>query len=798
VYRRKIGMHIDLVRSVVAVVIPVVVLSSGGCAALTNADEVLNEFPYIDSVVFGDDISEQSHNVSAPKTIAVTGGLGECARKILPGGSLSFELKCDPDKQNYLTVQLWGSDSGSGMLFLARPIQSEYGSAWCELDYMKDDFGYLRQDAERAFPGRFYYSTYPIPAFLTRNRETVRLTIISTGGANPYASGADRTSKQVEASRGIYAAYIHTDPFFEPPETVPVGEDPGLGEPLRSRDGVTAHEHLRREINRGIRTILSWQFYGPEWDERVARGDAPAVMTGAVSFGGKQGNSSWSVQEWKDNLYVATVSTGNCAPMNALDLYAEAYLADWSDYKGNNELVDRVVKGLDFYVRAQGLNGGFHDGDRTYMWIGAPNRRNAVSCLEGFGTMSLGRAFALLSRQIQALGYLDELIDHDDNPDTPPVTRANAYTAMFVALRDYVVTERGHAPNQDLAQILAMFWANEALKTLSPEDVWSEGKVLEYAYSAAGITEDIYGGRWLSSKGMPLEPNGTSGGAYSSGYGVNCLALLAQLAEATSDEAIQQKTRDAVEAMSYFFYLTRDVRGNICVANDGVISWRNNSTPGRINYGSDVCIGVPAYAALELGVPAAQRLAKLLLEHNRVYEVNLSKPAAHYMNYIHNAIDLLENLDSLAALPDTGYRLPMEPESPDFAWVDEEAGNVAIKHGEARIYMCLNWRHNPGSPRSPHNASVNNIARIHMTTPAVDRIANAIMSSEDGYFGLWTVKYGRYLVAINRSADTTYQIELPAGFGSATDLVSGQSFDRGSVPGLAPGASYVLYLEDSV
>ena len=37
--------------------------------------------------------------------------------------------------------------------------------------------------------------------------------------------------------------------------------------------------------------------------------------------------------------------------------------------------------------------------------------------------------------------------------------------------------------------------------------------------------------------------------------------------------------------------------------------------------------------------------------------------------------------------------------------------------------------------------------------------------------------------------------ELPAGL-SATDLVSGQSFDRGSVLGLAPGASYVPYLEE--
>ena len=690
-------------RAIVSAVIGIMAfLAWTGGNVDMSAAAASQAFAHIDSVVFGDELSEQTHKVSAPKTFVDIGGLGESCRRIESGGSITLELKCDPVKQNYLTVRLWGSDTGSGMLFLDRPIPGEYGSAWPELDYMKNDFGYLRNDAERAFPGRFYYSTYPIPIILTRNRQGVKLTIVSTGSANPYAASAtERVSQQREASRGIYAAYIHTDPYFEPPEGVPAGEDPGLGEPRRPRDGVTEYEHLRREINKGIRTILSWQFYGEEWDRQVSEGKAPEVMTGAVSYGGKKGDSRWTVQEWKDNLYVSTVSTGNCAPMNALELYAYAYFADWSDYRGNDELVDRVVKGLDYYVKAQGRNGGFHDSDRVYRWIGAPVRTDASSCLEGFGDRSLGKAFVMLHEQILAGGYLDELIDHDDNPDTPKVTRRAAYPEMFAANRKYVVTERGHATNQDLAQILAMYYSNEALRIISPDDVWSDEEVLRYAYSAAGITEDIYGGRWFSQKGMPLEPNGTSGGAYSSGYGINCLTLLAELAEVTSDPVINDKLADAWEAMSYFFYLARDVRGNIGVANDGVISWRNNTTPGRMTYGVETFIGVARYAALELEVPAAVRLGKLLLGHNRTYEINMSRTGAHYMTYIKDAISVIESIDRLAELPDTGYRLPMEPGSPNFAWADEEAGNVAIKNGDERLYMCLNWRHSPGNPRSP-------------------------------------------------------------------------------------------------
>ena len=136
-----------------------------------------------------------------------------------------------------------------------------------------------------------------------------------------------------------------------------------------------------------------------------------------------------------------------------------------------------------------------------------------------------------------------------------------------------------------------------------------------------------------------------------------------------------------------------------------------------MTYGVETFIGVARYAALELEVPAAVRLGKLLLGHNRTYEINMSRTGAHYMTYIKDAISVIESIDRLAELPDTGYRLPMEPGSPNFAWADEEAGNVAIKNGDERLYMCLNWRHSPGNPRSPQNATVNNVARIHMTTP---------------------------------------------------------------------------------
>ena len=55
---------------------------------------------------------------------------------------------------------------------------------------------------------------------------------------------------------------------------------------------------------------------------------------------------------------------------------------------------------------------------------------------------------------------------------------------------------------------------------------------------------------------------------------------------------------------------------------------------------------------------------------------------------------------------------------------------------------------------------------------------------------------GQYLVAMNRSQDKAYEIDLPEGFDGATDLITGQTFN-GSVPELLPGTSYALYLSDT-
>lgn len=86
--------------------------------------------------------SEDRHQLKTERSESFRGGLGQPARKLLPGGSklwrggtLGWTMKVDPEGQNYPTVKLWGSDKnavlalkhGETCLFINFYYRSERG-----------------------------------------------------------------------------------------------------------------------------------------------------------------------------------------------------------------------------------------------------------------------------------------------------------------------------------------------------------------------------------------------------------------------------------------------------------------------------------------------------------------------------------------------------------------------------------------------------------------------------------------------------------------------------------------------
>jgi hypothetical protein len=143
----------------------------------------------------------------------------------------------------------------------------------------------------------------------------------------------------------------------------------------------------------------------------------------------------------------------------------------------------------------------------------------------------------------------------------------------------------------------------------------------------------------------------------------------------------------------------------------------------------------------------------------------------------------------------------MEAAHPDFGWADEQAGAVVLKQGKGteRLYAVLNYRHSPGSPRSPKNATANNLALIHHVTPQVERVVFMPMTSTPGYGGLYEVVFGLYSIAMNASLTETFTVTVPASQSKFTkDLISGSVYQAGYKLNLPPQTTVVWALDDRV
>ncbi|HJN14421.1 MAG TPA: hypothetical protein QGH10_02960, partial [Armatimonadota bacterium] len=555
------------------------VVSVAVVALVAAASTAAAQRPILDSIHFGDETSEAAHALSESAAAIQKGGLGETCRRIGSDGFLRWTSRCDPQGPNYLTVKLWGSDVGPGQLYLCDGDTriGAYQREWPELDNTGGHRGH-----DPVAPGRFFYSTYLLPDEMTRGASEVTLTIGSTGQPRPYSTVQE--AAQDRLSRGIYRAYVGLDPFLEPLADEQQGTMPVPVAPLGDTEGRDAIAFLHAKIDEAVDRFLPWQYYGPEWDAWVADGEGPESLTGAFCIGGAR-DEKWTEQEYLDQL--AARMGGNRVGLLIPEILARTYQAPWSRHYQSPELVPRVVLALDYARRAQGNNGGFDD-IWEHRWIGGPERRRAGNCLEGFGQMGLPAAFLSLRAEIEAGGYLTESIDDDLDPDTAELPRAEAWISLFLEGRSYLTSDigRGHAPNQDMSDIVAAYLYDQCLRVLSPDDAWPEETVQRYLDIAFGFEKDVYGGYWISRKGISCEPHGTSNGGYCGCYG-DLTGMMLYLARLTGSRRLADRALECARALSKFRYPSLDADLRPVIRREGVVTWRNNWTPGEIDYGGN-------------------------------------------------------------------------------------------------------------------------------------------------------------------------------------------------------------------
>ncbi len=569
----------------------------------------------LDTIILGNEESERAHNFDAPNSAVGFGGLGDTYRQLYPGEPAWFEIAVDPEKMNYLTVKMWGSEfpqKDQQHLMFA----DEYGTF--QLDYLNtwpaiDSFMH-----EQAQNGSYYYGTVRIPPQATLGRTKVKLKIYNDGKYNTY--GTTKYAAPQEYSRQLYKIATHTEA-----EYIPQSDDKSatvkrydLTKTKVSPNGLSPYDFLVNEMDKGVEVIFSRQNYGEEWDKAVAEGLSPAGAEGACMEGtNSMRHGSW--ENWCKNVYYNKCVGSNSESMKGMRVLAAAYDSEWSKYYHDEELVDRCVSWLDFMCRAQGSNGGFNDANNK-AWIGGPERTPSTNAINA-GERTVGEVFLMLHDEMERMGYMEQLIDDDLDPATPMITRAKAYENMFVNISYYMFEyiSRRTSINQDLFNIIAGTAAEQCLEILNPSRCRDKDTMKWWWYTATGLLVAPHDSIQISPKGLSMETHGHLNGAYDGNYGMHGASMSADLAMLTGDENIKKKAVAAANALTYFQETITDSEGYIAIRKEDAINTRNNYSPGRVEY-----TAWNNFNAIWSGSKDALRELELYIQYGEIYRAPIT------------------------------------------------------------------------------------------------------------------------------------------------------------------------------
>lgn len=744
----------------------------------------------LDTLVLGSSDSESGHALKADRSEIVSGGLGEPARRLLPidatawaGGKITFNLKVDPTVQNYVTVRLWGSDVNHNLLMLhCQGKQIGYRHLG---DYDCLDLG---ADAP-AYNDRFYYKTLPLPLDLTKGRDTVEFEIRSNGPIWGYGTSFEQYQKPMtEPTRGIYRVYSHTDGCFTPDTDEKQGVYP-KDAPLRKGPGPEVIDTAKQRVNNEITNLLK-----------------PGRMPNQMQ-----------------TLFLA-----------------KAYHTQWTAAAGKPETVERILASLDNLYRAYKKNPKLAQAE--------PSTYNP----DWFGLGPSGQVIALLPQQLKE--RFSETIDDGTGVQ---VTRREAFLDMLVACRDWHRENRRQYTNQSMINDLyGIYLANRGIAVLDPAKAMPEKDCLRYLEESIGLKPWLGSERdgkptrplgdqfyQLTAKGLTKELG------FVGNYG-EVIDWVSQIYEATrpapgqpGDPAIKAQLVKIARARAPFRYPMLDGEGNQAMVQETIVGWRDTHFPGDVTYAQRPSWdGSPLEAVTATLDPELVGYAQQMMADNQYFSAIGDQAGDKGFRVTFGLLQVPDQYERFKTVAASKERLPMTWTEPDFVFSDEEDGVVAIKNGREILYVSLYWR-------ARH--AVNFLARVHYLTPDYDRIAVVreeidytasgmeytrpnwtnfgfgngghrypaeIVSAHTGeklpiakipdgikfkpgdeniYAGrgdFYQLRYGPYFIAMNMSADKTFDVKVPEGSGNASELVGGRkNLKPGTAAKVKPRTTMVLY-----
>lgn len=766
-------------------------VGSGGTSSATVVDAQT-----LDTLMLGNSASEAAHSLvtgfSEPQATvdplptnpatggasdAVTGQFGLTARRLLPrapnadyyGGQMSFVVAVEPEKLNYFTLKTWGGDKSPPWLVLdveGKEVGWRHGGT--------DEL--IFQQTTGWYPGGFAYRTVRLPYHLTRGKTSVKITLRSLGEMWYYTNNTyDQRQRRMSAPTvPMYAVYTHTGAQLDV---------------SAERQGVAATGSARPAEN-GDSFVAGWK-------NRVNNKINIALAAAAASL----------------------------TPFQ-LQLLAQSYAVNWSTGYQNPAVLSQVRSGMDAMTRA------FAAAPNTY--IGSQGNGSWGGWLG-----EAGEAVRLLKTPLAA--DFDATVDFGGSIGS--TTRRAAWATALRAGVDSGRMSRQSVTNQAFWGAWRTYIGNRALLEIQPAMALKESEARRYLYEAAGINpwlgNDQAGGGDTPVRGTaPLGPNwymvtsdGTSkedclvGGDYGELGGI-----VMRWAVDTGDKQLKAQAIKMLRARAALHYPGPDTSGQRGFVVADAIGCRNtqqvNEHVAYLGRAEVEDLLVASLGPQEVGRDLVGYAQQAMADGNFLSRMG---PDDSYAS-----IRVPEFYERFKALAATGVKLPMTDGEPDFAWADRENMAIAAKAGNERFWAVLNWKNAQG---------LNRLARVFVTTPqnvftaevgiddiqytpagrtivaggAVDafnppldnpRNANDSVvypaakradlaiepaSNRDvGRADAYTLRYGRWLVALNAHPTRNYQVKTPVGFTSAMDLASGRTFS-GTVT-IGPRSHVVLRL----
>jgi len=777
----------------------------------------------LDRINFGDTstgaYSESAHafvNLGQPSG---TGALGRTYREIAPSANpanagidadneyLTFTMACNPTLQNYLTIQIWGSDTIVDEIYLYNSTQgfvvgNYFGTNMPEIDNQDSN-------SDPLLAGRWVYETVTIPLSMTSGKTSVTLVL----DAASLAPG--------QTSRPIYSAFTHTNPYFIVAPTDRQGIAPSAVAPVPSVYNSAYFGSILSNISAYVAGIEVNQFYGSNWNAAVSAGTLPAQIIGSFMTG-LQPTDNYTVAQWLNNdaTYTGGTNSGNNLPMQRVEMLSFAYttpnfLATFYQDPGTEQ---RIVAALDSFSYMQALNGCYGD---MAQWDGlvksgstftTQGRVNAqCSPIEGQGDWGIGAAITEMQNDSSFLAALNQPINSTLEPG---VQRYQAYQTMLTNLVTAMIANHGHAPNQDMLAAKSYLWANLALRaldkiygtSLARSNAQMYTDYLDETAGLAPIANIANNGYWVSQGGLGLERNGTFNGGYDGGYGLVDVGYLSWLAKILNDYGIETGggshpvrtvALNASHAFSNFIYpslvaVNTSTGYETTLRSEQALTFRNNGNVGPINMLSQY------WNAAELNDPYS--LHGFYLEHANGVVWTPQSGDDGIEGYMHQYADYVTLCNMVAAQPNdpSGVTFLNEPSHGNGVWADPTGSTIAIQNNGEAIRMVLDWRpdeiYGGGITLSPTEPA-DNVLRVHDTTATMDRIATVMMpsSAATGASGnyksgatdtLYVARYGNYLVGLNwqsTAATMTLPPDMQTSGGTATDLVSGTNYNLSTI-----------------